>query len=62
MEGGKTGRWRVYSDPVLSVYSDQRKGLFKYSTSLLLLEWAHDFHMISQLINSVSIIQELCGH
>ena len=31
------------SDPVLSVYSDQRKGLFKLPTSIILLEWSHDF-------------------
>ena len=48
------------SDPVLSVYSDQRKGLFKFLSSLILLEWSHDFLL---LINQFYfLIQELCGH
>ena len=39
-----------FSDPVVSVYSDQRKGSFKFTTSLILLEWSHDIP-INHLIN-----------
>ena len=50
-----------FSDPVLSICNDQRKGLFKFTTSLIMFERSHDIS-INNLINFVFIIQELCGH
>ena len=48
------------SDPVLSVYSDQRKGLFKFLSSLILLEWSHDLLLLTHQF--CFLIQALCGH
>ena len=49
------------SNPVLSVYSDKREGLFKLPTSLILLEWPQWFP-VDNLSILFFIFQELCGH
>ena len=46
----------LISDAVLSVYSDQREGLLKFSP------WMITTTSCSRLIHFVSIIWELCGH